>query len=588
MPSKQPMGKKQKQWYSMDVHIHTSASADYQQPEVTYLDLLQKAESRGLDIISFTDHNSIAGYRKLKAEIEQMEMLEKLNRILPNEAARLNEYRRLLSKILLLPGFEFTATFGFHIIGIFSPNKNVRELEHLLLSLSIPPDQLDLGTPAIGASVDVIYAYKLINEAGGIVIAAHANSSNGVAMRGINFGGQTRIAYTQDPNLHALEVTDLELKGPRSTAAFFSGIKPEYPRRMHCIQGSDSHRLIADPIRKKNLGVGDRATDVFLSDLTFEAIKELFQSNDFSRTRPHRHKEEPAYDFIQSALDEGSNIIQEFRDSVTARGGKLFEVLADVCAFANTNGGTLFLGLSADPKVTPLGINTPEQTIKQIEKIVQDRISPPLHLTLDIQTYKNKKIIRILVPRGAEPPYALDDNRIYIREETETNLAVRDEIVNLVLRGSNTAPVQVAQPPAPAPVSESPQAGPAPEPEAMDPYQEDPRTGVEVIAPVVRQGKEYYTMRDLRNGNIVKDVTKASARRLWHYAIEKYRELIGTLDKAPIFWAGDYGLIREYTQGKDTHYDFIRRTDQGYRFFFGVTNDGIHGPWKQFAGDEEH
>jgi len=39
---------------------------------------------------------------------------------------------------------------------------------------------------------------------------------------------------------------------------FFNGTKPEYPRRMHCIQGSDSHRLLADPQRKKNLGLGDR------------------------------------------------------------------------------------------------------------------------------------------------------------------------------------------------------------------------------------------------------------------------------------------------------------------------------------------
>ena len=95
----------------------------------------------------------------------------------------------------------------------------------------------------------------MINEAGGIVIAAHANSTNGVAMRGMNFGGQTRIAYTQDKNLHALEVTDLDQKGPRTTAAFFNGTKPEYPRRMHCIQGSDAHRLSTDPIRKKILGL---------------------------------------------------------------------------------------------------------------------------------------------------------------------------------------------------------------------------------------------------------------------------------------------------------------------------------------------
>jgi hypothetical protein len=122
----------------------------------------------------------------------------------------------------------------------------------------------------------VLTAYRLIDEAGGLVIAAHANSSNGVAMRGFSFGGQTKIAYTQDPHLHALEVTDLESKGKNSTAAFFSGTKPEYPRRMHCIQGSDSHRLVMDPARKKILGIGDRATDVLLPELSFDGLQICF------------------------------------------------------------------------------------------------------------------------------------------------------------------------------------------------------------------------------------------------------------------------------------------------------------------------
>ena len=131
----------------------------------------------------------------------------------------------MLEKILVLPGIEFTATFGFHILGIFSPEKPVREIEHLLLDLNIASDQIDHGSATVGATTDVLSAYRMIDEAGGLVIAAHANSSNGVAMRGIPFGGQTKIAYTQDPHLHALEVTDLELKGNRTTAAFFSGTK---------------------------------------------------------------------------------------------------------------------------------------------------------------------------------------------------------------------------------------------------------------------------------------------------------------------------------------------------------------------------
>jgi hypothetical protein len=399
-------------------------------------------------------------------------------------------------------------------------------------------------------------------------------------MRGINFGGQTRIAYTQDKQLHALEVTDLEQKGPRTTAAFFNGTKPEYPRRMHCIQGSDSHRLSTDPVRKKNPGVGDRTTDVLLDELSFDALYELFQSNDFSRTKPHRQTQEPAVDFIQTARDEGRNIIQDFHENLNVRGGNLYGVLADICAFSNTNGGTLFIGLSADVQKPPTGINSPDQAIKQLEKEVQNRISPPVHLTLDTQTYKGVSVIRVLIPRGDETPYALDENKIFIRDEDETNLAVRDEIVTLVLRSSATsvAPVPQVEPNLPPPLPSS---------EESADENVAPRTGVEVIPPVLRGGKSFFTMRDLRNGNLVKNVTVASARRLWHYAITRYNEIIPQIDTIGITWHGDYGLIRQYQQGKNHLYDLILRTPEGDRYFFGVTVDGIHGVWKTFLRDED-
>ena len=47
-------------WYKMDLHLHTPASADWQQSGVGYLDLLRKAEVQGLDIVAITDHNTVA------------------------------------------------------------------------------------------------------------------------------------------------------------------------------------------------------------------------------------------------------------------------------------------------------------------------------------------------------------------------------------------------------------------------------------------------------------------------------------------------------------------------------------------------
>jgi len=573
------------QWYSIDLHLHTPASSDYQQLDIKYLEILQRAEARGLDIIAFTDHNTVAGYRKLQDEIHQLELLERLNRILPEEQNRLREYRRLFEKILILPAFEFTATFGFHIIGLFPPETPVREIEHLLIDLNIPTEQLDLGSATVGATSDVLTAYRLIDEAGGIVIAAHANSNNGVAMRGFPIGGQTKIAYTQDPHLHALEVTDLEARGNRTTATFFSGTKPEYPRRMHCIQGSDSHRLITDPQRKKNPGIGDRVTEVLLPETSFEELRDLFVSNDFARTRPRHHKEQPAYDFVLAAREEGPNIIQDFHENMTVRGGKLYNIIADVCAFANTNGGTLYIGLNSEPKKSVIGIPTPEQSISQLDKEISTRITPPLQCSIDVHDTNGKKVLRVLIPRGDDPPYAVDDNKVYIRDEAETGLAVRDEIVSLVLRSRGARSEPHAKPEAERiAVPETPPQVPVITERDGD---TPPRTGVEVVKVDERDGISYYTMRDLRNGNEVKNVTRVSARRLWHYAITEFDQLPSDLSKAKIQWQGKYGLLGVQRQGKNVRYNFVERTPKGYRLYFGVTEDGIHGHWKELVGGDE-
>lgn len=82
-------------WYTMDLHLHTPASADYLQPEVSYLDILKQAAKRGLDMIAFTDHNTVAGYRRMMDEVEQLKLLQQLNRLLPEEEKRLNDYEKL-------------------------------------------------------------------------------------------------------------------------------------------------------------------------------------------------------------------------------------------------------------------------------------------------------------------------------------------------------------------------------------------------------------------------------------------------------------------------------------------------------------
>lgn len=577
--------KSRMQWFRVDLHLHTPASADYQEPHVSYLDILRKAEFRGLDIIAFTDHNTVSGYITMMREIEQLAFLEQMGRAQPDELRTLQEYRRLLDKVLVLPGFEFTATFGFHILGIFPPQMPQRQLEHLLLSLNVPPDVLDEGNSEVGASSDVLTAYRTINEAGGICIAAHANSAHGVAMRGFDFGGQTKIAYTQDRHLHALEVTDLERKGRMSTERFFNGTKSGYPRRMRCIQGSDAHRInaAADKGGKHtHLGVGDRVTEVLLPERSFDSLLEMFQGADFSRSRPYTAAKN-TYDFIQAAREEGETLVQSFHEQMTRHGGRLYAVIADVCAFANTNGGTVYIGLSSSVKKPPVGVEKPAESVDQLQREIARMISPTLDVEVDIQETGGKPVIRVQVPSGEERPYAIDDNKIYVRDEADTSLAVRDEIVSLVKQGlengSGTFEAEPVAPPAP-PETPAPVV-PDDVPLSLAP----PTAGVEIIGSEQRGDTRYYIMRDLRNGNIVKNVTRSSARRLWGYAIKQNGANPVKADK--VEWRGEIGLWSRYERGGTTRYDLVQKEEGKIRVYYGVTDSGMQGPWQAFLVPED-
>lgn len=567
--------KKKKQnnltWRRVDLHLHTPASTDFLDQDVTYLDMLQAAERKELDIIAFTDHNSVVGYRQMTEEIHQLTLLEGLGRLRNNEKTKLKEYRRLQKKVLVLPGFEFTATLGFHILGIFDPQMDVREIEFILRQLNIPPEKLDEASSEVGATADVLTAYRAIDEAGGLVIAAHVNSNHGVAMRGMGFGGQTRIAYTQDPHLHALEATDLD-KGRRSTARFFNGSRPEYPRRMHCIQASDAHRLVRNPKDKKHLGIGDRVTEVLLPEVSFAALRQVFLGNDFARTRPYQAAKAPV-DYIRAAREQGPSIVQDFQVGYTQRGGRLYAIMADVCAFANTNGGTIYVGASADTSEKPVGISNPSRAVKVIQEEIEKRITPPLEVTVDVQSTQGVKVVRVVVPRGSDPPYAIDDSKIYIRSESETGMAVRDEIVNLVKQAQGRAPTP--------PAEKAPESAPTPARKRTGEI-EPPRTGVEVVKSEERKGTMYHTVRDLRNGNVVQNVTRKSARRLWHYAISEAED--HPVDEKRVDWKGNLAVLKRREHAGRSRYDLAQRNGGKVRVYYGVTEDGIHSEWTQLVG----
>ena len=553
-------------WVRADLHIHTPASEDYAEPQVTYLEILQEAERRELELIAFTDHNSVHGYEQMRQEIDFLQTLERAKRLTDEEQRRIDEYRRLLAKITVLPGFEFTSHFGAHILALFAPDRPVSLIEATLLQLGVQPDLLKRGACAVPDTRHVTESYEIINRAGGLAIAAHANGPNGVITETLRMGtsGQSRIAATQHPSLHALEFVNFYTDHEKFTSpGFYNGKTEHYERRMFCIQGSDAHRLrrttAGDGSAWHRHGIGDRYVEMMLPDTSFAALKALFASQDFDRVRvPKRDQKQWEIDTLRAGQPNERQILRDGRPD------QLDNLWRDVAALANTGGGVLIVGVEDSGVV---GVPRPDQVSEQLRRQVQEQVTPQPYLTMELMNYEGRDLIRIEVRAPEHPPYIARDGAIYVRRDGETAPADRGEVIQLCRRAM-------------AEGASSP----------LDNGQDLdlPRSGVEIVAAQKRAGIWLYEVRDLRT---TAGVTRDRAQGLWSYAISRYEDLRdGRIDiQSQAKWRGRLGLWRAYRQGNRTKYDLVHRDANGVidHVFFGVSDWGLGEGWQALLGERE-
>ena len=549
-----------KQWVRVDLHLHTPASEDYAEPNATYLDILREAELHHLEIIAFTDHNTVAGYEQMRREVDFLDQLVRTGRATEADQQQYDEYTRLLDKITVLPGFEFTSHYGAHILGIFARDTPVSLIEATLLQLGVPADKIKAGTTSLPDTAHITNAYELIARAGGLVVAAHANAPSGVIYESLRMGssGQSRVAATQHAHLNALEFINYHTDhGTFTSPGFFNGRTEHYERRMFCIQGSDAHRVRRAPSGNDAAhrhGIGDRYFEALLQKPTFADLRELFQSTRFDHVRvPKRYHKEWEIDQLRFGVPSERNILRGADTSID-------DLLGDVAALANMGGGTLVLGAATGDNGEIEGIGQPNQRSEELRLAAGDGIEPAPALSFELMRYEGGNILRVEVRASQSPPYVTREGLIYIRRDSQTVPAGRGDILQLARRAlaeGATSPLDNGQE---LPI---------------------PRSGVEVVDAQRRNGEWQYEIRDLRT---TPGVVRERAQGLWAYAIDRHEDLReGRVDlQAQIKWVGRLGLWRTYRQGNRTKYDLVHRDANGVidHVFYGVSDWGLSEAWQ--------
>jgi len=81
------------------------------------------------------------------------------------------------------------------------------------------------------------------------------------------------------------------------------------------------------------------------------------------------------------------------------------DIKKEIIAFANCEGGKLYIGVQNDGTVS--GLNDPDGASLQVSNMVRDAIKPDLTMFLhyEILTVDGKKIVAIDIQQGTERPY---------------------------------------------------------------------------------------------------------------------------------------------------------------------------------------
>ncbi len=110
------------------------------------------------------------------------------------------------------------------------------------------------------------------------------------------------------------------------------------------------------------------------------------------------------------------------------------DIKKEIIAFANCEGGKLYIGVQDDGTVT--GLDNPDETSLQISNMVRDAIKPDLTMFLHYETITvdEKKIVAVDIQQGTERPYyiakkGLRPEGVYVRQGYSsvpaTNTAIR-------------------------------------------------------------------------------------------------------------------------------------------------------------------
>ncbi len=113
---------------------------------------------------------------------------------------------------------------------------------------------------------------------------------------------------------------------------------------------------------------------------------------------------------VLSLLDKGEGINIEFKENLNTD-----EFLESVVAFANTDGGSIIVGIDREGRVVGF-YDDFDRAEKKIRGMVSGKCEPHIEVRVESVELQDKPVVLVHVPRGTDKPYILRNKAPYIRK----------------------------------------------------------------------------------------------------------------------------------------------------------------------------
>jgi len=127
-------------------------------------------------------------------------------------------------------------------------------------------------------------------------------------------------------------------------------------------------------------------------------------------------------------IEKGEDSETQFKERLDS----IDSLATEICAFSNSNGGNILVGVSDDGEIIGLSIEDVKKLNQWVSNACSQKIDPQVSVTTQNIKYIAKIVMIINVPMGTNKPYMANGKDIWVKVGSDKRRAKREEIQRLL------------------------------------------------------------------------------------------------------------------------------------------------------------